>query len=243
MEETNECSEKEKYTNYQIVMSNIQLSNETLTLAEVYKIVKIFGTSMEISNLSAIGNTLVYLGHENTSVIIITTMPIILHPTMFVHEVIQYKETFQRIKWRLKLTSGATWHDIEVRSEAVEVIERQELYQIYVNMTGVKLITRCTLPRLQLDPNAPRLVTICEDIIVHAIRSNTFVINMTSTVCNDGVHLPVSENSFIRAIITNICFFSHGVTISNDCCLQEDWYDIYYTWVKPRKHFDLPFTV
>jgi hypothetical protein len=66
-----------------------------------------------------------FLGHENTSVIIITAMPIILHPTMFVHEVIQYKETFQRIKWRLKLTSGAAWHRIEVRSEAVEVIEGQ----------------------------------------------------------------------------------------------------------------------
>jgi hypothetical protein len=59
---------------------------------------------MEISNFSAIGNALAFLGHENTSVIIITAMPIILHPTMFVHEVIQYKETFQRIKWRLKLT-------------------------------------------------------------------------------------------------------------------------------------------
>jgi len=89
-------------------MSNIQLvSNKTLTLAEVYKIVKIFGTSMEISNLSAIGNALAFLGHENTSVIIITAMPIIFHPTMFVHEIIQYKETLQRIKWRLKLTSGA----------------------------------------------------------------------------------------------------------------------------------------
>jgi hypothetical protein len=60
---------------------------------------------------------------------------------MFVHEVIQYKETFQRIKWRLKLTSGAAWHRIEVRSEAVEVIEGQNLFQTYQNLTGVKLIT------------------------------------------------------------------------------------------------------
>ena len=80
-------------------------------------------------------------------------------------------------------------------------------------MTGVKLITRRTLPRLQLDPDAPRLVKICEDIMVHAMRSNTPVINMTSTVCNDGVHLPVSENSFIRAIITNICFFVSMVSL------------------------------
>jgi hypothetical protein len=51
VDETNVCAEKEKYTNYQIIMSNIQLvSNKTLTLAEVYKIVKIFGISMEISN-------------------------------------------------------------------------------------------------------------------------------------------------------------------------------------------------
>ena len=188
-------------------MSNIQLvSNKTLTLAEVYKIVKIFGTSMEISNLSAIGSALLFLGHENTSVIIITAMPIILHPTMFVHEVIQYKETFQRIKWRLKLTSGAAWHDIEVRSEEVEVIEGQEIYQTYEIMTGVKLITSRIIPRLQLDPDAPRLVKICEDIIVHAIRSNTSVMNMTSIECNDGGKRAVSANSFIRAIITNICF-------------------------------------
>ena len=47
VKETNVCSEKEKYANYQIIMSNIQLvSNKTLTLAEVYKIVKIFGVSM-----------------------------------------------------------------------------------------------------------------------------------------------------------------------------------------------------
>ena len=128
-------------------------------------------------------------------------MPIILHPTMFVHEVIQYKETFQRIKWRLKLTSGAAWHGIEVRSEAVEVIEGQNLYQTYQNMTGVKLITSRTIPILQLDTDAPRLVKICEDIIVHAMRNITFVINMTSIECNDGVNLPVSANSFIWAII------------------------------------------
>ena len=198
VEETNVCAEKEKYANYQIIMSNIQLvSNKTLTLAEVYKIVKIFGISMEISNLSAIGNVLAFLGHENTSVIIITSMPIILHPTMFVHEVIQYKETFQRIKWRLKLTSGAAWHGIEVRSEAVEVIEGQNLYQTYQNMTGVRLITSRTIPILQLDPDAPLLVKICEDIIVHAMRNITSVINMTSIECNDGVNLPVSANSFI----------------------------------------------
>ena len=188
-------------------MINIQLvSNETLTLTEVYKIVKIFGTSMEISNLSAIGNAVFFLGHENTSVIIITAMPIILQPTMFVHEVIQYKETFQRIKWRLKLTSGAAWHDIEVRNEVVEVIEGKHIYQTYENMTGVELITTRRISSLQLDPDAPRLVKICEDIIVHAIRSNTSVINMTSIECNDGVNLPVRDNSFIRAIITNICF-------------------------------------
>ena len=188
-------------------MSNIQLvSNKTLTLDEVYKIVNIFGTSMEISNLSTIGNAVAFLGHENTSVIIITAMPIILQPTMFVHEVIQYKETFQRIKWRLKLTSDAAWHDIEVRNEVVEVIQGQHIYQTYENMTGVKLITSLTVPSLQLDPDALRLLRICEDIIVHAIRSNTSVINMTSIECNDGVNIPVSDNSFIRSIITNICF-------------------------------------
>ena len=64
------------------------VSNKTLTLAEVYKIVSIFGTSMEFSNLSAIGNENVFLGHENTPVIIITVIPIVLHPTMFIQEVI-----------------------------------------------------------------------------------------------------------------------------------------------------------
>jgi hypothetical protein len=58
----------------------------------------------------------------------------------------------------------------------------------------------------QLDADAPRLAKICEDIIVHAIRSNTSVINMTSIECNDRVNLSASDNSFIMAIITNICF-------------------------------------
>jgi len=188
-------------------MSNIQLvSNKALTLAEVYKSVNIFGTSMEISNLSAIGHTVAFLGHENTSIIIITAMPIVLHPTMFVQEVIKYKETFQRIKWRLKLTGDAALHGIEVRSEAVEVIEGHTLYQTYENMTGVKLITELTILDSELDPDAPRLVKICENIIVHAIRSSTSVINMTSIECNDGLNFPVSDNRFIRAIITNICF-------------------------------------
>jgi len=146
-------------------MPNLKLvSNKTLTLDEVYEIVEIFGISMEIYNVSAIGNALLFLGHENTSVIIITAMPIVLHQTMFVQEVMQYKETFQRIKWRLRLTGGAAWHGIEVRSEAVEVIEGQNIYQTYENMTGVKLITSITIPSLQLDPDAPRLMKICEDI-------------------------------------------------------------------------------
>jgi hypothetical protein len=81
------------------------------------------------------------------------------------------------------------------------VIEGQNLYQTYQNMTGVKLITSRTIPILQLDPDAPRLVKICEDIIVHAMRNITSVINMTSIECNDGVNLPVSANSFIWAII------------------------------------------
>ena len=100
-------------------------------------------------------------------------MPIILHPTMFVHEVIQYKETFQRIKWRLRLTGDASWHGIEVRNEAVEVIERQNIYQTYENMTGVKLIKGLAIRRLQLDQDAPRLVKICEDIISQAVQHGT----------------------------------------------------------------------
>jgi hypothetical protein len=123
--------------------------------------------------LSAIGNALAFPGHENTSVIIITSMPIILHPTMFVHEVIQYKETFQRIKWRLRLTGDASWHGIEVRNEAVEVIERQNIYQTYENMTGVKLIKGLAIRSLQLDQDAPRLVKICEDIISQAVQHGT----------------------------------------------------------------------
>jgi len=67
------------------------VSNKTLTLAEVYRIVKIFGTSMEISNLSTIENAVAFLGHENTSVIIISQITVVLHPTMFVEEVKQYK--------------------------------------------------------------------------------------------------------------------------------------------------------
>jgi hypothetical protein len=65
----------------------------------------------------------------------------------------------------------------------------------------------------QFDPYAPRLVKICEDIIVHAMRSNTSVISMTSIECNDGVNLPLSDNNFIRAIITNICFFVSMVSL------------------------------
>ena len=130
-------------------MSNIQLvSNKTITLGEVYKIFKIFGTSMEITNLSTIGNALAFLGHVNSM----------------------------------------AWH------------------------RGVKLITIRRIPSFQLDPDAPRLVKICEDI-VHAIRSNTSVINMTSIECNDGVNLPVRDNSFIRAIITNICFYVSMVSL------------------------------
>ena len=187
-------------------MSNIQLvSNKTLTLDEVYKIVKIFGTSMEIYNLSSIRNTVAFLAHENTSIIVIATMSVVLLPTMFLQEVIQYKETFQRIKWRLILTGDAVWHGIEVRNEAIEVIEG-DLYLIYENMTGVKLVNVLHIPGSKLDPDAPRLVKICEDIIVYGILSNTSIINMTSIECNDGVNLPVSDNIFIRAIITNTCF-------------------------------------
>jgi hypothetical protein len=64
-------------------------------------IAKIFGTSMEISNLSALGDDVTFLGHENTSVIFIIDMPIKLQPTMFVQEVKQYKEIFQGIKWKI----------------------------------------------------------------------------------------------------------------------------------------------
>jgi hypothetical protein len=126
---------------------------------------------------------------------------------MFVQEVMQFKETFQRIKWRLRLTGDASWHGIEVRNEAVEVIEGQNIYQTYENMTGVKLIKGLAIRSLQLDQDAPRLVKICEDIIEQAIRSNTSVINMTSVECYDGVNFYVSDNSFIRAIKTNNCFF------------------------------------
>ena len=59
-------------------MSKIRpVSNKTLTLAEVYIITKIFGTSTEIYNLSAIGNTLSFLGDENKLVIFIADMPIV----------------------------------------------------------------------------------------------------------------------------------------------------------------------
>jgi hypothetical protein len=39
-------------------------------------IAKIFGTSMEISNFSALGNDVTFIGHENTTVIFIFDMPI-----------------------------------------------------------------------------------------------------------------------------------------------------------------------
>ena len=181
------------------------VSNKMLTLAEVYMIVTIFGTTMEISNLSTIGNAVTFLGHENTSVIIISQMTVILHPTLFAHEVKQYKELFQRLEWRLVFKGGTSWHGVEVQKEVLE-FDGKTLHNEYENMTGVKLIQSRTISMLQLDPDEPRLVKICEDITVHAIRSNTSVITMTSIECNDGVNLPVSDNSYIRAIITNICF-------------------------------------
>jgi hypothetical protein len=96
-------------------MRNLKLvSNKTLTLREVFMIVKIFGTSMEIPNFSALGSDITFIGHENTSVIFIIDMPIELQPTMFVQEVKQYKEIFQGIKWRLRFTGNAAWNGIEV---------------------------------------------------------------------------------------------------------------------------------
>jgi hypothetical protein len=189
-------------------MRNLKLVlNKTLTLAEVFMIAKIFGTSMEISNLSALGDAVTFLGHENTSVIFIIDMPIKLQRTMFVQEVKQYKEIFQGIKWRLRFTGEAAWNGIDVRMEELEVIEGQSITQAYHNETGVMVTDFTRISNSQLDPDAPRLAKICEDIIVHAIRSNSSVIiNMTSIECNDGVSLPVSGNSFIRAVITNSCF-------------------------------------
>ena len=188
-------------------MRNSKLvSNKTLTLAEVFMIVKIFGTSMEISNFSTLLNDITFLGHENTSVIFISYMSIELLPTMFVEEIKQYKEIFQGIKWRLRFTGDAGWNGIEVRKEVLELIEGQMIHQAYENETGVMVTDTLSIRDSQLDPYAPRLVKICEDISVYAIRSNTSVINMTSIECNNGVNLPVSDNSFIRAIITNICF-------------------------------------
>jgi hypothetical protein len=125
---------------------------------------------------------------------------------MFVQEVNQYKELFQGIKWRLRFTGEAAWNGIEVRKEAFEVIEGGTVFQTYENETGVMMNKRLKILHSQFDPYAPRLAKTCEDIIVHAIRSNTSVISMTSIECNDGVNLPVSDNSFIRAVITNICF-------------------------------------
>ena len=188
-------------------MRNLKLVlNKTLTLAEVFMIVKIFGTSMEISNFSALGSVVTFLSHENTSVIFIIHMPIELQPTMFLQEVEQYKEIFKGIKWRLRFTGDAAWKGIEVRMEVLEVTEGQTIFHAYKKETGVMLTGITMIRNSQLDPEAPRLVKICEDIIVHAIRSNTSVINMTSIECNDGVSLPVSDNSFIRAAITNVCF-------------------------------------
>ena len=181
------------------------VSNKTLALAEVYMIVKIFGTSMEICNLSTIGNAVAFLAHENTTVIIISQMTVVLHPTLFLQDLKQYKELFQRLEWSLIFRGGTAWHDVEVTKEVLE-LDGKTVLQAYENMTGVKLIHGRTIPSLQLDPYAPRLVKTYEDIIVHGIRSNTSVINMTSIECNDGVNLPVSDNSFIRTIITNICF-------------------------------------
>jgi hypothetical protein len=122
---------------------------------------------------------------------------------MFVQEVKQYKEIFQGIKWGLISTREAAWNGIEVRKEALEVIEGQIIYQACENETRFMVTDRFSIHNSQLDPVVPRLVKICEDIIVHAMRSNTSVINMTSIECNDGVSLPVSDISFIRAIITN----------------------------------------
>jgi hypothetical protein len=142
-------------------MRNLKLVlNKTLTLPEVFIIAKIFGTSMEISNLSALGNDVTFLGHENTSVIFIIDMPIKLQPTMFVQEVKQYKEIFQGIKWRLRFTGEAAWKGIDVRMEELEVIEGQSITQAYHNETGVMVTDVTRISNSQLDPDALRFVKI-----------------------------------------------------------------------------------
>jgi hypothetical protein len=60
--------------------------------------------------------------------------------------------------------------------EELEVIEGQSITQAYHNETGVMVTDITRISNSQLDPDAPRLAKICEDIIVHAIRSNSSVI-------------------------------------------------------------------
>lgn len=82
-------------------MRNLKLVlDKTLTLAEVFMIAKIFGTSMEISNLSALGNDITFLGHENTSVIFIIDMPIKLQRSCL------YKKSNNTRKYFKELNGG-----------------------------------------------------------------------------------------------------------------------------------------
>ena len=183
-------------------------SNETLTSVEAFIITKTFAMSLEISNLTELVGPISYLGHENTSIIIIYGIIIEFQPTMFAQEVKQLHERFQRMKWKMSLKDDSAYHhNIEVRRELLEV-NGGNIYQTFENETGVKLKIG-DLQKLDNyhDLDLPRLENMCDDIIINSIRYNASVVGVTSIGCNNGVERTVNgDNSLISGIITYLCF-------------------------------------
>jgi hypothetical protein len=191
-------------------MQHIKLaSNETLTSVEAFIITKTFAMSLEISNLTELVGPISYLGHENTSIIIIYGITIEFQPTMFAQEVKQLHEHFQRMKWKMRLKDDSAYHhNIEVRRDLLEVNGGGNIYQTFENETGVKLKIG-DLQKLDNyhDLDLPRLENMCDDIIINSIRYNASVVDVTSIGCNNGVERTVNgDNSLISGIITYICF-------------------------------------
>ena len=125
---------------------------------------------------------------------------------MFVHEVKQIEKAFQSIKWTLRFRDDTAREDIEVKNEMLQIHEGVSSYEVYENETGEKLNRDMTIYYSQLDLDVPRLTTLCDGIIVHVIRNNASVVNITSIDCNNDVEHAVSDNMLIRSILTYICF-------------------------------------
>lgn len=106
---------------------------------------------------------------------------------MFVHEVKQIEKAFQSIKWTLRFRDDTAREDIKVKNEMLQIHEGVSSYEVYENETGEKLNRDMTIYYSQLDLDVPRLTTLCDVIIVHVIRNNASVVNITSIDCNNDV--------------------------------------------------------